>query len=141
MKKIIRHYYSRRSARRMPEGGEGDLSSVADVSFLLLIFFIVTSSFAINEGILLNLPSKDSSAIKVDQEDLVDIFPQAEGFKIENEIYDRKQLGEMLVKGFADNPDLVAIIHMISPVKYERLVDALSVVKESGLPRVSVRNE
>lgn len=141
MKKIIARYYTSRVSRRSFELAEGDLSSVADVAFLLLIFFIVTSSFAINEGILLNLPSKESSAIKVDREDIVDIYPQAEGFKVENEFYDRKQLGEMLVKGYADNPDLVAIIHMVSPVKYERLVDSLSVIKESGLPRVSVKNE
>ena len=37
-------------------------SSLSDIAFLLLIFFMVSTVFAIEEGLILDLPSKEAVA-------------------------------------------------------------------------------
>ena len=48
----------------------GSQGSLQDLSFLLIIFFIVIAGFNVNKGFLLNLPSKEKPRV-VHQEDLI----------------------------------------------------------------------
>ena len=47
---------------------------------------------------------------------------------------------QMIVDHNKINPDTVLIIYMNPQVKYDRLVDTLSVAKETGMKRVSLKN-
>ena len=48
----------------------GSSGSLNDLSFLLIIFFIVIAGFNVNKGFLLNLPSKDKPIV-VNTEDIL----------------------------------------------------------------------
>lgn len=52
--------------------------SLQDLSFLLIVFFIVIAGFNVNKGFILNLPSKDKPKI-VQQNDLMKASLTAEG--------------------------------------------------------------
>ena len=56
--------------------GELRMDSTADVAFLLLIFFIVTTIFAAEQGLTLVLPGKqtDEPAIKVKESNIATLF-------------------------------------------------------------------
>jgi len=145
MNKSRLHYYlykRGKSRKQLPmEHPESEISSIADIAFLLLIFFIVTSSFTLNEGIFFNLPSPNAGAQKIDPENLVQVTPLDDGFQIENITYSREEFSEKLNKKMKTNPEVVAIIHMTPAVKYERLIDAMSVIKENNMKRVSLKND
>jgi biopolymer transport protein ExbD len=140
-KKWIAKTYFKRKPPREAADPDVELSSIADVSFLLLIFFIVTSSFAINEGIIFNLPSKNSSAQKVDKKDILDVYPQPDGFLVANILMSREEFKDHMKKSMAENEKLIAVVHMKDAIKYERLVDTLSVIKENKMKKVSVKSE
>ena len=54
--------------KRKGELGELTLSSTADVAFLLLIFFIVTTIFAAEQGLIMILPAKQTESTTVNRE-------------------------------------------------------------------------
>ena len=115
-------------------------TSMADISFLLLLFFIVTSSFLIREGIFFSLPEKGAS-VKVEEKDVIEAHPVEEGFRVEGALLDRRAFKELLSRALVKSPEKILIIRMGSEVRYDRLVDALGVAKESGLNRISLKHD
>ena len=117
-----------------------DSSSIGDLAFLLLIFFIVTSSFILRQGIFLSLPSKSSGAIKLQEDQLFEVYPENEGFVHEGKLLDRGSLKTLLSGQREKQPDSVFVVYMKPEVQYDRLIDALSVASEVGMNRVSLKN-
>ena len=56
----------------------GSSGSLNDLSFLLIIFFIVIAGFNVNKGFLLNLPSKDKPIV-VNTQDILKCSISGEG--------------------------------------------------------------
>ena len=56
--------------RRKTNVEEISAASMSDLAFLLLVFFMVASVFYVKEGILANLPKKDSSPQMVERDTL-----------------------------------------------------------------------
>ena len=140
-KKIIIKYLSQ---RRKAKKGRMEFSlfesfPIGDLAFLLLIFFIVTSSFILREGIFFSLPSNSGSAVRVDAEQILDVYPQNSGFRIDDRVMTRSEALEAFAahKGRVENA--VVIIHMKDGVIYDRFIDTLSLAKETGIGRVSIR--
>jgi biopolymer transport protein ExbD len=117
-----------------------DSSSIGDIAFLLLIFFIVTSSFILRQGIFLSLPSKNAAASKVKENLIVEVVPKNSGFIVDGEFLNRKIFKKKLQIERQKSKDIVLLVRMKDDVKYDRLIDALSVAKESGVERVSLKN-
>lgn len=117
-----------------------DSSSISDLAFLLLIFFIVTSSFIIRQGVFFSLPSQSAASVRLKENQVIEVYPQDNGFLYNDELLDRSEFMQMIVDHNKINPDTVLIIYMNPQVKYDRLVDTLSVAKETGMKRVSLKN-
>ncbi|MGQ9844172.1 MAG: ExbD/TolR family protein [Spirochaetota bacterium] len=118
---------------------EFDTTPIADLSFNLLIFFIVTASFIIRQGVFLSLPSLSAGTVKVEALQVIEIYPQNNGFIVEGKPLDRKQLLQYLALKKSQINEPISIIYMKPDIKYERLVDTLSAVRESGLSKISLK--
>ncbi len=116
-----------------------DTTPIADLSFNLLIFFIVTASFIIRQGVFLSLPSLTAGTVKVDLSQVIEIYPQNNGFIVDGRALNRKELLQYLELRKSQTKDAVSIIHMKPDIKYERLVDTLSAIRESGLSKISLK--
>jgi len=116
-----------------------DPSAIGDIAFLLLIFFIVTSSFLINMGIPVSLPAKDGSAVKVEEKNLIEITPHTDGFMYDKRVLSQEELENELTKrkNHADQP--VVLIYMQSNIRYARLIDTLSIARKLSLYRISIK--
>jgi len=66
--------------KRKEPMGELRMDSTADVAFLLLIFFIVTTIFAAEQGLTLVLPGKQKTneIVKIKQSNIATIFVHAD---------------------------------------------------------------
>jgi biopolymer transport protein ExbD len=114
--------------------------SIADMAFLLLIFFIVTGSFILRQGVFFSLPSGTAGAVKVDSKELVDLYPLNEGFRLQGTAVSREVVYSALTDLKKENPDIIMVIRIAPEIRYERLVDALSLAKETGIKRVSLKD-
>lgn len=128
----------RAKTRQMRKAGMFEASSIGDLAFLLLIYFIVTSSFMLRQGIFLSLPTKSAGSVKVEKNRLVHIYPQSQGFSWEGQPISRDKMLGFLKEKKNSTKDAIAIVHMQDDLPYDRLVDSLSVVHESGIKKISL---
>ncbi|MCU0846179.1 MAG: biopolymer transporter ExbD [Spirochaetes bacterium] len=137
---LVKILHRRERRRREAQGPAFESSSMADMAFLLLIFFIVTGSFVLRQGIFFSLPSKTAGAVQLNERQIVEVYPQNNGFRYESVVLDRDGFKKILIARSDATKDSVLVIYMGKSVRYERLVDTLSVARESGMNRVSLKN-
>ena len=128
--------------RRNKKPGEEkflDATPIGDLSFLLFIFFMVTGSFVLREGILFSLPAKYGKPVHVEEQNIIDVFPCEKGFIMGGQILNRSQLLGELKNLKSRSGEKILLIHMAPETRYDRLVDTLSVARESEIRRVSLQ--
>ena len=96
------------------------MSSMTDIIFLLLIFFMLTSSFITPSGLPVNLPSSESSDI-VMQEVTVSITKDLR-FAVNDKQVSREQVKAELTSLLNDNKGYV-VLHIDKEVPVEFLVE------------------
>ncbi|HOO73114.1 MAG TPA: biopolymer transporter ExbD [Spirochaetota bacterium] len=139
--RIIYKILRRRAVRQKElEAKHFDSTSIADLAFLLLIFFIVTSSFIIRQGLFFSLPSRSSGTVRVDENRIAEVFPRENGFLYEEKIMQRGEFKSSLKKQRLKEPETILLIRMAPEIRYDRLVDAMSVARELGIERISLKN-
>jgi biopolymer transport protein ExbD len=140
MKRLYFYYLKNKREKRESGRHEFDSSSVGDLAFLLLIFFIVTSSFILRQGILLSLPPKNAASEKIVKDQIVNIYPDNRSFTVDGVNLSREELFEKLKYDRKSKSRIIAVINMRSGVKYDRLVDTLSLLKETKIYEVSLKS-
>lgn len=115
------------------------MASMTDVIFLLLIFFMVTSTFVFPTALEINLPQsseqtalKPSTRVYIDKEQIIyasfaDEEPQA--------VTDEQLLG-FLQLAQSQQPDGVIALYADAEVPYGRLVEVLDLGARNGLKMV-----
>ena len=58
---------------------EFSTSSMSDINFLLLIFFLVTTMFAVDQGLPMSLPGESSNTVKLKSDDVLKIMAFSNG--------------------------------------------------------------
>jgi biopolymer transport protein ExbD len=141
--KKLRFYALSHSAKKrrikLAQSVSAEATSMGDVAFLLLIFFIVTTSFILRQGVFFTLPSKDAGIQKIDEKNIVKIYPSKSGYKINEAEMNKETLLKQLKSKAASNDETVAVVFMPVKLEYGRLVETLSVIKDSGVKKVSVK--
>ena len=126
--------------RRHPHP-EIPLVSTADVSFLLLIFFLSTTIFATQRGISLGLPRPGDRPIVLPASKVARIQVRADQtVQLDGEIVPMEGLGHSLRAKLVEKPDLLVRLTVASEAPYAALVQALDQVKLSGARQVSIQS-
>ncbi len=116
------------------------MASMTDVIFLLLVFFMVTSTFVFPTALDINLPkssqqtpSKPSTMVFIDSLGNVSAA-YAEGERLP---FDGPELAEFLRTSLAQDTTQTAVaIYADSQVPYGRIVDVLSIGASNGIKMV-----
>ncbi len=123
--------------------GELRLDSTADVAFLLLIFFIVTTIFAAEQGLTLVLPGKQkekTDIVKVKESNIATIFVQ-----IDNKItLDRKpievnHIQQAIEDRILANPKLVVLLKIHPEADYGMMIACLDELRLAHANKVSLK--
>ena len=123
--------------------GELRMDSTADVAFLLLIFFIVTTIFAAEQGLTLVLPGKQkekTDTVKVKESNIATLFVQ-----IDNTItLDRKPIEVNHIKRAIEdrilsNPKLVVLLKVHPEADYGMMVACLDELRLANANKVSLK--
>lgn len=119
----------------------GSSGSLNDLSFLLIIFFIVIAGFNINKGFLLNLPSKEKPII-VNTEDIIRCTLSADGSLVMdgNKILPEELSGKITEK-LSRWPNMTFLLSINSDTPYQAVVDVISTVRKLKVENFSFRME
>jgi len=128
---------------RRPRNDEAgiNLTPLIDVVFLLLIFFMVSTTFDQHADIQLQLPSADREAVPTERA-WVDILVDATGqyFVDGRELVNRRPetLERAVEQALADRPGDPVLIRADANATHQSVVTALDVVGRLGVTAVSI---
>lgn len=121
-------------------------SSLADIAFLLLLFFLVTTTIDLDKGIPLTLPEKGGGLVKINPKNICNILVNEQNeVLLDNEliqvpeIMDRvRTLVEERGLDTEGKPLLVVSIKTKRETNYDVFIQVLDQVKRSGATKISL---
>ena len=112
-----------------------NLTPMVDMLFLILLFFLVTSSFIEQPNIKLELPStKYASTSKLEERVLM--ISQDGKFFFQNEPVERRDLITVLKNAFLKQDDKTLVLRADKNVPYGVVIDIMDAAKGAGLRRI-----
>jgi len=120
-------------------------SSMADIAFLLLIFFLVATTMDMDKGIPMVLPERGGE-VKINPKNIAKILINEAGMVLfDGEVIDDMQLKELLITRIKERgvdaegkPKLIVSIKTDRETEYDRYITILDIVKESGATKISI---
>jgi len=113
-------------------------SSLADIAFLLLIFFLVTTTIDVDKGISLALPPKGETK-EVHKKNIANILINANGqIMIDEEPVDLPMIKNIIKQKLAERPQLIVSVKTDSKTKYDIFIDVLDQLKLANATRISI---
>ena len=108
--------------RPQPISAEIPTGPTADIAFLLVVFFMLTLTFAVSQGLDFNLP-KDEKATEVDpvQSVLIEIQPDS-SLRVDGRPLALDRLLDYLAPKLEQNPSKPIIIHPLPEAPYGSMV-------------------
>ncbi|TKJ39719.1 biopolymer transporter ExbD [candidate division LCP-89 bacterium B3_LCP] len=121
-------------------------SSMADIAFLLMIFFLVTTTIDMDKGINLTLPEKGGEQVKIKKGNIANLLVNAAGqILLDNEPIDVTQIQELIKqkieeKGYDKDgkPILIVSIQTARDTDYNTYIQVLDNVKVAGATKISI---
>ena len=123
-------------------------SSMSDIAFLLLVFFMVASVFYVKEGIASSMPKKDSKPKVVLRENVYRVTVQGDRVQLEHPSVNKKtfasleefdrELDELEIPAL---PEKFAVLTSESPTSVQQMVSALGIVRDRGFKKISLQKK
>ena len=107
---------------------------MADISFLLLLFFLVTTTIDVDTGIGLVLPPpvEDTDIVKVKEDNLIKVLVNARGDVLLNdELTSLPQIHEIVANKLRGNPKLIVSIKTDRETPYRVYIAAMDEIKQA----------
>lgn len=113
-------------------------ASQADLAFLLLIFFLVTTTIDSDKGIQMVLPEKGQET-KVRTENITNILINASGLvMMDEEPIDVRMIAEKARQMIRNNELIIFSVKTVRDTKYDIYIDVLDQLKLANAKRISI---
>ena len=118
-----------------------DITPLIDVIFLLLIFFMISTTFIMNPGIKINLPEANAKAKSEKPKYIELVITKKSEYYVNNKKFARNNLKSALsaVKKQTKLDNLV--IKADGKVRHEEVVFAMDQAKQVGLKKLSIATQ
>jgi biopolymer transport protein ExbD len=116
------------------------LTSLIDIVFLLLIYFLLTTNFMVDEGIKIKLPQAKAAAPQVEQ--VITVYVDREGRAfLENQEIPLGNLFDRLKEMIGEQKDKLVVVKADRAVILNKAVKVMDVVKAAGAARLCLATE
>ena len=119
------------------EESQIDLTPMLDVVFIMLIFFIVTSTFVKEAGVDVSRPEADTAVVTESNSIQIGITSANQIFMDKRQI-DKRAVRANVERGLAENPGAAVIIVADAYSKTETLIEVMDQTRLAGAESVSV---
>lgn len=128
--------------KRPPRRNIEDSSSsgaLNDLSFLLIIFFIVIAGFNVNKGFLLNLPSKDKPIV-VNIDDILKCdLDQNSALFLDGQEIKMEALSKKIEEKLKYQPNMTFLLTINPETRYQRVIDVVAAIRKLKVENFSFR--
>ena len=132
-------------SKKSKASSEVPTSSMADIAFLLLIFFLVTTTFPKDKGLAIVLPEAGEET-EVSQRNILHLLIQSSGIVIvrRGESQQEQQMRAQEIEGLwrqevTANPNLIAAVKTHPDAPYKFMVDVLDALHSANAERISLQ--
>lgn len=128
---------NRHSRRQSGVVAEINMTPLIDMVFILLIFFIVTSTFVKETGVDVSRPSAKTAVKKELANILISITPNGEVWMDKRQV-DRRAVRANVERMHAENPEGSVIILADKEAKTGLLIEVMDQARLAGVANVSI---
>ena len=129
--------------KKKKESPEIPTSSMADIAFLLIVFFMVTSVFSVTRGLEFQLPRNEPDQQQnATAEEAVHILIEPAGsrcnYTVDQQMMGLADINVYLQPKLARNPNKFVIIDPDPEAPYRCMVDAFDELKQGDVKNISI---
>ena len=129
-------------ARKQKRGqSEVNLTPLVDIVFILLIFFLITSTFVQNPGIEVELPKASAASTDVQSDNIIMAITK-DGLVIhEGKIMSAEELRERLTQHRKNKPEQLVVIQADSTAHHGKVVEVMDIAQGVGFHRLAIATD
>ncbi len=114
--------------------------AMTDISFLLIIFFLVTTVFISTQGILIKLPELDTAPRRLHPDEIISVEIISEGkYKVGDTLVNAEELVPLIASRIAALTEPILILGVNGEIKYQEVLSVLETAKANGASSFSIR--
>ncbi|EAQ31465.1 MULTISPECIES: ExbD/TolR family protein [Idiomarina] len=129
-----------RNRIREEEDAAIDMTPMLDIVFIMLIFFIVTTSFVKEAGIQVNKPEANQANKEPSANIFIAIRDTGEVWMDKRQV-DVERVAANLERMLAEQPTDLVVIQADKKAEHGRVVEVMDQVKEAGIDKISIAAE
>lgn len=122
---------------REEEEAEIDMTPMLDIVFIMLIFFIVTTSFVKEAGIDVNRPEASQATSKPSANIFIAVRENGEVW-MDRRMVDVERVGANLERLLAEQPTDMVVIQADKNARHGVVVKVMDQIKEAGIAQISI---
>ena len=130
----------RKFSQPLDDQVDADMTPMLDIVFIMLIFFIVTTSFIKEFGININRPAKPTKPIEIEVVTFKINIDQNDVITVENREIDFRAVGANIERIKAQDPEAVVIVVVDSNTSTDMMIKVVDSARQAGIDIVNVAN-
>ncbi len=115
-----------------------DITPLVDVVFLMLIFFMVSTSFKVASSLKLQLPTSTAHGQTTSAKEVVISINTRGQFFVQDEAVSDSALRKRILNVTKGDPNMHAVLRADADSQYKRVVRVLDVLRQLGMGKVSI---
>ena len=124
--------------KRRFRGGDIPTSSMADIAFLLLIFFLVTTTIDMDKGLGMVLPA-EGEELEINKKNILNCLINSAGqVLLGGEPVEVRNLSKVVRQKIAENDKLVISVKAHKASNYYDYIRVIDQLKEANATRISI---
>ena len=124
--------------KRRFKGGDIPTSSMADIAFLLLIFFLVTTTIDMDKGLGMVLPA-EGEELEINKKNILNCLINSAGsVLLGGEPVEIRNLSRVVRQKIAENDKLVISVKAHKAANYNDYIRVIDQLKEANATRISI---
>ena len=124
--------------KKRVRAGEIPTASMADIAFLLLIFFLVTTTIDMDKGLGLVLPPKGEEK-EIPKRNISNILINARGdILLDKEPIQMRDIRHVVLEKMAVNDKLIFSVKTHPKARYQAYINVLDQLKMANATRISI---
>ena len=118
-----------------------EITSLIDVMFTLVLFFMVTTTFVSAPGFKVDLPKSSAQDIQRDKKDVTIVIGANHSLILNQKPVSEKELQTRLLAQAKENAQTLVIIQADQGVSHGEVVRIMDYAREAGLSRLAIATE
>lgn len=132
--------------RKSKVSDEIPTASMADIAFLLLIFFLTTTVFEEEKGLPIVLPEATAEEIAVSQSNIIHFLVREDGAVVirrgesqAEQIVAYSEIEGIMRQEISNNPDIIAAVKTAPNAPYRHMINVLDELQSAAAQRISLQ--